>query len=110
MSNGMNRRSKGNRFENLACQLLQREGFWVWRPPKSRWSRGYFSSDLFHCGDIVATKKNRFLVVAVAYGQPRARTVSALKLLRRRCPKAVALEYWIYRDGKRKKGWEKRSF
>jgi len=102
----MNRRSKGNRYEKLACQILEDRGFTTWRPPKSRWSYGRFTSDVFNCGDILATKKRRFLVVAVAYGRPRARTVNALTTLRRNCPRAVFLEYWIYKDGKTKKGWE----
>lgn len=102
----MNRRVKGNRFENLACRLLERKGFAVWRPPKSRWSRGVFSSDIFHCGDILAVKKNRFLLIAVAHGRAQTRTRRALEWLRKNCPKSVFLEYWIYKDGKREKGWE----
>ena len=102
----MNKRSKGNRYEKLACQALEAKGFLTWRPPKSRWSYGRFTSDVFNCGDIIATKRKRFMVVAVAYGRPRPKTAGALKNLRRNCPRGVFLEYWVYRDSKRKKGWE----
>lgn len=106
----MNRRAKGNQYEKLACEELEKKGYLTWRPPKSRWSYGRFTSDAFNCGDILATKKKSFLIAAVAHGRPQTKTTLALKKLRRRCPKSIFLEYWVYKNGKRKKGWEVISY
>lgn len=59
----MNRLAKGNRAELLAKVELTKEGYWVYRPPKTRFG----DKDIFNRFDLVACKLNEIRFIQIKH-------------------------------------------
>ena len=88
----------GSQYEKEVEERLQRQGYKTHRNIKSRFGK----QDIFGIGDILATKRNEFLVVActAGVGGHIGRTEKKIRGIRPHLPKEIKVLYYIKRKNR----------
>lgn len=98
-------RQKGNKIENMVCDMLSGliNGYMCWQPHYASFGKTgkYKSSDILGCFDIIATNKSQLRLIQVKCASSfRSKVEDDIKSVVVPLTPYIKKEYWIYIEDK----------
>lgn len=93
-------RAIGRFYEDKVCDYYNILGFFAWAVPTSRWGKHkYRTTDIFNVFDVVATSKDRFVMIQVKKDRSlvlRKKVIEEIMAID--VPNGIDKEYWVFDD------------
>ena len=87
---------KGSTYEKEVEKTFQEKGYKTHRNIKTRFG----TQDIFGIADIVATRRDSFILIACAVGRAQTNTVRKIQAIRPFIPKEIGVLYYIKKKEK----------